>query len=340
MIDKLSIVIPVYNGEGTIAQLLDSIKKQDYCNYEVIIVNDGSTDKTKQVIEEFSLSDKRFKIINKKNEGVSVARNEGIKNACGDHLTFADADDYYSEGSFSKLVDFSKNSDNDVIMFAFQTLNQSNKLIEKNRLPYESNSILFKKQINTIIIPDLLYGKIRGVGWNIVVNLNTVNKKYFKNDLLFQEDLLFCVDLFSDISSLGIYNEILYNYVRTDVSVMERYRANFDKESKYASKLIRKVLEKKEFFELVEVKNSYAFYLAMSYVRCIGNYFKLNHPTKKIQKEGLLKLSLDLNNDKNIKTLSKASKKLKFKHKIQYRLLNYKFIGIILFIYKLKDIKK
>ena len=91
---KLSVVIPVYNIEDYIGKCLDSVLEQTYQNYEVIIVDDGSTDGTAGVCDEYAQKDERIRVIHKKNEGVSVARNTGIDIATGEYFLFFDGDDF------------------------------------------------------------------------------------------------------------------------------------------------------------------------------------------------------------------------------------------------------
>ena len=90
----LSVIMPVYNVEKTLSRAIESILNQSFSNLELILVNDGSTDKSSEICEEYALKDKRISIINKKNGGLSSARNEGLKNTKGDFVTFIDSDDY------------------------------------------------------------------------------------------------------------------------------------------------------------------------------------------------------------------------------------------------------
>lgn len=91
---KVTVVIPAYNMEAHISLAIESVIKQSYSHWELIIINDGSTDNTEKVINTY-LTDSRIKLINQPNMGVSVARNSGIAEATGDAITFLDADDYY-----------------------------------------------------------------------------------------------------------------------------------------------------------------------------------------------------------------------------------------------------
>ena len=99
----ISIIIPIYNNEKFISRCLDSIINQTYKKIEIIIVNDGSTDKSLDVISKYEKKDNRIKVINKKNEGVSIARNIGIESSKGDYITFVDADDWLELDAIEKL---------------------------------------------------------------------------------------------------------------------------------------------------------------------------------------------------------------------------------------------
>ena len=91
---KVSVIIPVYNGEKFLKQCLNSVLKQTYSNLEIIAVDDGSTDNSASILNEYALKDSRIKIIkHEKNKGLYIGRITGVKNATGDYLCFVDADD-------------------------------------------------------------------------------------------------------------------------------------------------------------------------------------------------------------------------------------------------------
>lgn len=101
--DMVSIVVPIYNVENYLTRCLDSILAQDYINYEVLMVNDGSTDNSGRLAQKYT-SDSRFKLINQKNAGVSVARNTGIEHANGKYIYFLDPDDWISFNLLSEAI--------------------------------------------------------------------------------------------------------------------------------------------------------------------------------------------------------------------------------------------
>ena len=101
---KLSIIIPVYAVEATLNQCIESVVKQDYKDYELILVDDGSPDRCPQICDQWAAKDKRIKVIHKKNGGLRHARNTGIDEAKGDYITFIDSDDYIGPCTLAPLM--------------------------------------------------------------------------------------------------------------------------------------------------------------------------------------------------------------------------------------------
>ena len=100
----VSIIMPVYNSEKTLKKSIESILCQTYTNFELIIVNDGSTDTSAEICEEFSKRDSRIKVINKENEGAGPARNMGLDIAVGEYVMFPDSDDWMEDTMVEELV--------------------------------------------------------------------------------------------------------------------------------------------------------------------------------------------------------------------------------------------
>ena len=102
---KFSIIVPVYNTEKYLKRCLDSIKSQSFKDYEVIIVNDGSTDNSSDTISKYP-----YKVINQENQGLSMARNNGVKEASGEYLIFLDSDDYIEKNLLKEINNSLSNS--------------------------------------------------------------------------------------------------------------------------------------------------------------------------------------------------------------------------------------
>lgn len=111
---KVSIIVPVYNAEKYLRQCVDSILKQTYKNLDVVLVNDGSTDKSKSICDEYAEGDSRVRVVDKANSGVSDTRNVGIDTAIGEYICFSDADDYLMPDYVEYLMKLAESNDADV----------------------------------------------------------------------------------------------------------------------------------------------------------------------------------------------------------------------------------
>ena len=114
---KLSVIVPVYNGESTIEKCLLSIIGQDYLDIEIVVVNDGSTDETKNIIDKIILEnpDSNIKLINKQNQGLPQARKTGVENSSGEYIGFVDADDWIESDMYSVMINKSLEHDSDIV---------------------------------------------------------------------------------------------------------------------------------------------------------------------------------------------------------------------------------
>lgn len=131
---KFSIIIPVYNVENYIDRCLKSVSEQTYKDYEVIIINDGSTDKSIDIAKKYP-----YKIISQKNQGLSAARNRGVTEAKGEYLLFLDSDDYWEKDLLKELAKNLKDSP-DVVRFQIQTVDNNYNVIKYEEKPFTTKS--------------------------------------------------------------------------------------------------------------------------------------------------------------------------------------------------------
>ena len=117
---KISVVLPVYNVANYLRKCLDSLVNQTFKDFEVICVNDGSTDLSLGILEGYAVSDSRFKIITQENQGLSGARNTGIEHVQGDYVIFVDSDDWLEENALELLYGHVKGFNSDITMFKFK----------------------------------------------------------------------------------------------------------------------------------------------------------------------------------------------------------------------------
>ena len=159
---KISVIIPVYGVEKYIRKCLESVVNQTYKNLEIIVVNDGTKDNSMEIVKEY-LFDKRIKIINKENGGISSARNAGLEIATGDYISFVDSDDYISKNLYSELAKYME-EDYDMVKFGILTVDlKNNKMIEnkskqfENKTGEEAFDILYKTDKMTEVAWGYLY---------------------------------------------------------------------------------------------------------------------------------------------------------------------------------------
>ena len=116
---KISVIVPVYNTSTYLRRCLDSILEQDFTSYEVICVNDGSTDNSLEILREYEKKSEKIKVINQVNNGVAKTRNTALKHAKGDYLAFLDSDDFVRENYLSRLYDAAIDTRSDIVICNF-----------------------------------------------------------------------------------------------------------------------------------------------------------------------------------------------------------------------------
>lgn len=208
--NKVSFIIPVYNAADFIEKSITSILHQREINFELILVNDGSTDNSGSICDEYSKKDNRIRVFHQKNEGVSSARNKGIEESSGDWITFVDADDWIEPNSIQKIINNNNNIDSDYII-ARSFINR-NGLAVIERYPF-SNNLLNKNYKGTDLIIQSIYGRGSVCGVIYSKLFLKKNKIKFPLNLKNGEDSIFCTLCsiygenisFSDIHFYNVY---------------------------------------------------------------------------------------------------------------------------------------
>lgn len=199
---KISIITPCYNAEPNITTMIESVLSQDYSDFELIMVNDGSLDNTKEIIDSYLLHDNRIVCINQANSGKpSIARNNAIKKATGDIICFLDADDTMLQGKLSTIAKvFTKEVDINFVVHDFLTIDQNNiaskqGVVESNWQKRNMDSAFIKHNDLLKSIDDIYQYFL--TDW-VFLHVNTValRKSAFElSDILFDETLLFAEDI-------------------------------------------------------------------------------------------------------------------------------------------------
>lgn len=244
---KLSIIIPIYNTSKFLDQCLNSINNQKYNNYEIILVNDGSTDNSEQICLEFCEKNDRFKYYKKTNGGSSSARNFGLSKATGDFISFIDSDDYIENDSFEILVNSIVKYNADIIIFG-RYKDYGNKKIKvfasKKDKVYKPNKV----------ICEMLSGKNMDFS-----SWDKIYKKELWEDIEFPlgitgEDIVTIPKVIEKANKIIKIKECLYNY---------RYTPNSLTTSSYNSHTFD-TLEILKEFENIFMKGNFAEKLSLN----------------------------------------------------------------------------
>lgn len=212
----VSIVIPIYNSGKYLEQCIVSVLNQTYFYMEIILINDGSTDNSADICNQFADKDRRIKVIHQKNGGVSLARNVGIENSQGEYICFIDSDDYIENNMIAYLVSSFENNDVDLAMCGYYI---NNKKMDNN-----SNVNRIFNRIETAQIVSGLKYNYRGYLWNKMFKTDII-KNYnlsFSSDYYICEDALFCQKYIKYIDKSVCLSEAKYHYIKHENSAMRQ----------------------------------------------------------------------------------------------------------------------
>ena len=211
---KISIVIPVYNAEKYIAKCIESILHQTYINWELLLIDDGSKDSSKEICESFEKIDSRIKYIYKDNGGVSSARNVGIDNAKGEYISFVDSDDFVEEDYCLQLVSLKEEQIGLVALGLNKYDANGNKKIVSHRL--SRGKISYNDMCKILVDDGTMSGFTLHSACATLFETNIINAKHirFNEKVKFNEDGLFVTEyvLLSQKDIFVDYGLAIYNY--------------------------------------------------------------------------------------------------------------------------------
>ena len=196
----ISVIIPVYGVEKYIAQCLESVINQTYTNLEIIVINDGTKDRSAEIAKEYAKKDSRIKVYDFENGGASAARNRGIKLASGDYIAFLDSDDWIERQMYEKLISEAIKSNADIVKCGFK--NNDNKVVFLNKI--ERN----RKQNIDLFFDGILWVVL----WNAIYKTDIVKQVVFPENVRCFEDN---------------YASALFLFLAKKVSTVDSYEYNY-----------------------------------------------------------------------------------------------------------------
>ena len=253
----VSIIVPIFNAEKYLSECIDSILNQTYKNIEIILIDDGSTDKSAQICDAYTAKDKRAAVVHKTNEGVSAARNDGLKAANGQFVMFVDSDDWIDPETCDIAVRVMEESGADVVMWTYiseNSGNQSRKIIFGSDTVFEGADVkeklhrrLFGLMGKELAHPEYadslcpVWGKL----YKKEIILNNNASFVDLSEIGTYEDGLFNIEVFSQVLKAVYLNKCLYHYRKENSSsVTSVYRKDLFEKWYHLFDLMQEYIDK------------------------------------------------------------------------------------------------
>lgn len=265
----ISIIVPVYNGDKYLSRCVDSILNQTFQDWELLLVDDGSTDKSGEICDEYATKDDRIRGLHKSNGGVSSARNYGIRNSRGKWLTFIDIDDYVQD-SFLEILIKEANPVDMVVSGAYY-INDRKAFLPPNRLFNIYDDLLFLDEQLCSIYLMTCWAKL--FKRNFIINEGI----YFDSSLRIGEDTDFVLRYLKQIRSIKFVHIAFYNYNDEEKNKLFKYALSADDFSNHLSLILDSLnqLKKKynySFCKFEYLLNDYYSRLFFIYLMNLKNY--------------------------------------------------------------------
>lgn len=276
----LSIVVPVYNVEQYLDECLSSIIQQTYTDWECICVNDGSTDKSNEILQKYASLDMRIKILEQENRGPSAARSLALSVVCGEYVCFVDADDFLDSDAFHQLVDLVKAYQVDVLGYSYKTVpdNVTSKYtmtVGKRLTPQELLATTYTPQASD----DFAFV------WRFMIRKGLLNSNGidFHPKICVGEDTVFMMEVFSYAENIYLTDYAPYNYrVDNKYSIMhkEQYKPYLENSLILQYEAKREIIERNHWDELTPFSFDLADRAVKRYSRMLMANRKANGESK------------------------------------------------------------
>ena len=290
----VSVVIPVYNVEQYLRECVDSVLRQTYSSYEIILVDDGSTDSSGSICDAYAAKDNRISVIHKANGGLSSARNAGLEKSKGKYVYFLDSDDYIVEDALEKLVGTAEKENAEIVFFDAVSFADDCFKVSQN---YISQNYTRKHGYETDKGSEV-FAKLQSNGeFHSAVQLMLISKKLLENkhisfkDGIYYEDMLFTYQVFCGAEAVSQSKEALYYRRYRSDSIMTS-----EKNTKHFISFTKVYEEVKKFSEEIGVEDK-AFakaYIVRCAFNCFNIYEKLGRSERKQNKKKLKEISDDI----------------------------------------------
>ena len=268
--ELVSVIVPVFNVEKYLKSCIESILNQTHNNLELILVDDGSTDNSGNICDEYKIKDKRIIVIHKENGGVSLARNSALEIAKGEYITFVDADDSIKSTYIEDLLEMCKENKCEMAISGFANKQNDNITENKNQIEKRMTS---EETLARMLNEKNFYATV----WGKIFKRQIIDKIRFNEEYKIGEDLDFVVNVLSQNVMVYINTSLIdyYYNIREDSVTKDKYNEKWEKEIQICNRLIEDVEKRypniKEFAEKRYVRINYS---------CITKVLKYNYDEK------------------------------------------------------------
>lgn len=319
---KFSIIVPIYNVEKYLATCIESILNQKFTDFELILVNDGSTDSCPSICEKYAQSDSRIKVINKeKNQGLFMARKSGIKEADGEYIVHIDGDDSCADNLLSCLSENIEKYNPDLIIYNYKRIDENDNYADTNISPLGIGKRLFigddkkdilKKMIETHKLNNIW---IKCAKKRIYDEVETLEY----DEVMMGEDIIYSIMMLKNSDRVLTTSEPLYNYRINRDSASRRMR------TKYIYDFLK---TQKYFFQTIESLNydDLKRFFVRKYVHSVCNYLMKLHLLNSFSQ--YKKIYLDAKNSQIQKTIMTYKRKWGFANTASWIVCNPIFYPI------------
>ncbi len=230
----ISVIMPVYNVEDYVAEAIESVKQQSYGKWELLLIDDGSTDASSKICKVYSEKDKRIRYIRKENGGVSSARNRGLLEAAGEWIYFMDADDWLDPKCFKTAMEYQKQENVDIVSWNYYRVEGDCSVKALAVCPER-----FVETVGEALIREILFygygdqserkhGSMRSLCMRVMRASMIKDLKFFE-DIKIGEDALFCAMSYQRARKAVFLNEYLYYYRKVSSSADQRFHPDIEK---------------------------------------------------------------------------------------------------------------
>lgn len=211
---KVSVLIPVYNAERYIGECLQSIINSDYQDLQILVIDDGSHDKSLSIIKEFAKLDYRIEYFSRENKGIAATRNELLERAIGDAVLYVDSDDWIDPEMVSSLVKILQDDEEVGIAMCRPIKEFSN----NTTLSHKTDNVS-KLGHEDMIRQYLIHRQITGALWNKLIRKSVIGPAKFPHGIWYGEDAFFVWNVMKNVDALSILDSQLYHYRISDSSI-------------------------------------------------------------------------------------------------------------------------